>query len=110
MLEQISSTTEIKHELATFGSFVTDHLAGKPIDYRNFIGGRFADAATSFVTVTNPANGAVLGRVPDCGADVVEAAVQAALRAQGRWEKRSAIERAGYLRQISAKLRTHRLE
>ncbi len=86
------------------------YFADKPIDYRNFINGQFVDAATDFITVTNPANGAVLGRVPDSGADVVNAAVQAARQAQASWEKRPAIERAGYLRQISSKLRAHRLE
>ncbi|RYC30167.1 aldehyde dehydrogenase [Lichenibacterium minor] len=85
-------------------------FSGGPIDYRNFIDGRFVDGATDYIEVMNPADGSLLGRVPDSGAAAVDAAVQAARRAQVAWEKRPAIERAGFLRQISAKVRTHRLE
>ena len=87
-----------------------DGFSSRPVDYRNFIDGRFVDGATDTIAVTNPADGALLGHVPDSGADAVNAAVEAARKAQSAWEKRPAIERAGYLRQISAKVRAHRLE
>ncbi len=87
-----------------------DRYSSRPVDYRNFIDGRFVDGATDHIEVLNPADGSLVGRVPASGADAVDAAVQAARRAQAAWEKRPAIEHAGYLRQISAKLRAHRLE
>ena len=88
----------------------SDRYTSKPIEYRNYIDGRFTDAPASTIEVHNPADGALVGVVPASTASDVDAAVQAARRAQIGWEKRPAIKRAGFLRQISAKLRTHRLE
>jgi lactaldehyde dehydrogenase/glycolaldehyde dehydrogenase len=78
--------------------------------YKNFIDGQFtADTAEAeAVEVTNPATGALLARIPDSDETVVARAVEAARRAQTGWEKLAPIQRAGYLRQISAKLREHR--
>lgn len=81
-----------------------------PHDYRNYIDGAFVAAAGELIDVTNPATGVLLGRIPETGAGEVDSAVQAARRAQGAWEKLPAIERANYLRKISAKLREHRVE
>lgn len=78
--------------------------------YRNFIDGAFVDGGGATVDVTNPATGVLLAQVPDSDAAVVDAAVQAARRAQPAWEKKPAIERAGHLRRIAAKLREHRTE
>lgn len=88
----------------------SDRYTSKPIEYRNYIDGRFTDASASTIEVYNPADGALVGVVPASTASDVDAAVQAARRPQIGWEKRPAIERAGFLRQISAKLRAHRLE
>ncbi len=79
-------------------------------EYRNFVNGRFTAASTSLIEVTNPATGELLGRVPESSDAEVDAAVKAARAAQGAWEKRPAIERAGYLRKISAKVREHRTD
>ena len=87
-----------------------DRYTSKPVNYRNYIDGRFVEGITDYIEVHNPADGALVGRVPASSAGDVDAAVQAARRAQVGWEKRPAIERAGFLRQISAKLRAHRLE
>lgn len=76
--------------------------------YRNYIDGVFVDATTSLIDVTNPATGAIIARVPDSSQEDVDKAVKAARKAQGDWERRAAIERAGYLRQISAKIRENR--
>ncbi|MDF3855018.1 aldehyde dehydrogenase [Paracoccus sp. APAP_BH8] len=83
---------------------------GEPQDYRNYIDGAFVESGTEMIDVLNPANGRLLGRIPDTGPDQVDAAVKAARHAQAGWERLPAIERAGYLRQVSAKLREHRLE
>lgn len=78
--------------------------------YKNYIDGRFIDSSGMTVDVTNPATGALLARIPDADAATVAEAVAAARRAQPAWEKLPAIQRAGYLRKISAKLRERRTE
>lgn len=88
----------------------TKAFSEKPQDYCNYINGAFVPSGDQMIDVLNPATGALLGRIPEAGADQVDAAVKAARAAQGAWEKLPAIERAGYLRKISAKLREHRLE
>lgn len=78
-------------------------------DYQNYIDGRFvAEDKAQWIEVENPATHEVLARIPDSGPSTVDAAVAAARRAQPAWEKRPAIQRAGYLRQISAKIREQR--
>lgn len=74
------------------------------IRYQNYIDGEFRDAA-EFSTVENPATHEVLAESPVSDAATVDAAVAAARAAQPAWEKLPAIERAGYLRRISAALR-----
>ncbi|MCL7466060.1 aldehyde dehydrogenase [Phaeovulum sp. NW3] len=78
--------------------------------WQNFVDGAFVPAQSNLIDVTNPANGVLLGRIPESSRTEVDAAVQAARAAQADWEKLPAIRRADYLRQISAKLRQHRLE
>ena len=89
---------------------ITTACSDQPQDYRNYIDGAFVPGNAGMIEVLNPATGVLLGRIPESGPDQVDAAVKAARRAQDAWEKLPAIERAGYLRQISAKLRQHRLE
>src|SRR6218665_113615 len=55
----------------------------------------------------NPAAPRLIAEVPDGDAAAVDAAVSAARRAQPAWERLPAIQRAGYLRQISVKRREH---
>jgi lactaldehyde dehydrogenase/glycolaldehyde dehydrogenase len=81
-----------------------------PKHYRNFVDGGFVDTAAPYLDVTNPATGALVGRIPDSTASDVDLAVKAARRAQDGWEKTPAIQRAGHLRSIAAKLREHRVE
>jgi len=76
------------------------------VTYRNFINGAFAAAPANTLDVHNPATGALLAKIPDSDASDVANAVAAARTAQLSWEKLPAIERAGYLRKIAAKLRT----
>lgn len=85
-------------------------FSAEPQDYRNYIDGAFVANSGDMIDVMNPANGTLLGRIPETSADTVDTAVKAAKKAQGPWEKLPAIERANYLRKISAKLREHRLE
>jgi lactaldehyde dehydrogenase / glycolaldehyde dehydrogenase len=72
----------------------------------NFVAGRFVEAAGAEpILVENPATGEMISAVPDSPASVVDEAVDAALRAQSAWGKRAPVERAGYLRQIAARIR-----
>jgi lactaldehyde dehydrogenase/glycolaldehyde dehydrogenase len=79
-------------------------------EYTNYIDGAFTARSAATLEVTNPATGALLARIPDSDAAAVDAAVAAAKRAQPAWEKLPAIQRAGHLRKIAAKLREHRTE
>ena len=76
-------------------------------EYQNYIDGRFVTHEGETLEVRNPATHDLLAHVPDADASVVDEAVAAARRAQPAWEQLPAIERAGYLRQVSAKLREH---
>lgn len=74
--------------------------------YQNFIDNGFV-GSESLIEVYNPANGKLLGRVPESPAEQVERAIAAARKAQRGWAAKTAIERAGYLRQIAAKVRAN---
>lgn len=74
--------------------------------HQNFIAGRFVESAGGeLIDVFNPARDTRISQVPDTSAEGVNEAVDAAARAQRDWEKLPAIQRAGFLRQISAKIR-----
>lgn len=74
--------------------------------HRNFINGAFVDVSSAdWIPVLNPATGEVLSEIPDTQADTVREAISAAKKSQRLWEARPAIERAGFLREIAAKIR-----
>jgi lactaldehyde dehydrogenase/glycolaldehyde dehydrogenase len=74
--------------------------------HQNFINGRFEPAGSGDnIPVLNPARNTVISEIPDSTPEAVDAAVSAASKAQKAWERLPAIERAGYLRQISARIR-----
>ncbi|KAF3996052.1 aldehyde dehydrogenase [Glaciimonas immobilis] len=76
--------------------------------YQNYIDGHFIDAGSSGqIEIYNPATQGFIGTVSDSTSDAVDAAVSAARVAQRSWAKLPAIERAGHLRAISAKIRQH---
>lgn len=89
---------------------VSAKFSDNVLTWQNYIDGEFVPASGTLIDVKNPATGTVLGRIPETSDAEVDAAVKAARRAQGDWEKLPAIERAGYLRQIAAKLRLHAAE
>ncbi len=82
-------------------------IAGSPARIlQNYIGGRWVSAkASSFVDVTNPANGDVLARAPLSGRDDVEAAVAAANAAWLDWRSRSIGERTEFIYAIREQFR-----
>ncbi len=73
--------------------------------HKNYINGAFVDPTGTMIPVDNPATGAVLSEIPDTPVEQVDAAVEAAKGSQRAWEALPAIERAGYLRKIAAKIR-----
>jgi len=91
----------------TIETSALDHGSRSPSQgvYRNYIDGAFRDGPVDATDVINPATGEVIASVPDSGNAEVDAAVQAARKAQPAWEALPPIVRAGYLRQISAKIR-----
>lgn len=76
------------------------------IQHRNFINGSFVDSkGHGLIPVLNPATDAVISEIPETSPEAVADAVAAAKAAQKAWEARPAIERAGFLRQIAARIR-----
>jgi lactaldehyde dehydrogenase/glycolaldehyde dehydrogenase len=75
--------------------------------YRNYINGRWVDGNGKTFEVLNPATDKVLASVPDASPEDVNEAVAAAKKAQPAWERLPAIQRAAYLRAISAKIRAN---
>ena len=76
--------------------------------FDNFINGKWVPSGGSMIEVTNPASHDLLALVPDSTTADVDAAVEAARRAQPEWERLPAIVRANHLREVSAKIRQHR--
>jgi succinate-semialdehyde dehydrogenase/glutarate-semialdehyde dehydrogenase len=65
------------------------------------VGGQWIDAADGrAVAVTNPANGALIGHVPNLGKAETRAAIQAADAAFAKWRKTTAGERSAILRRL----------
>ncbi len=73
--------------------------------FRNYIDGAWVEGTGKTISVLNPATDKPIAQVPDGGAADVERAVAAAKKAQPAWEKLPAIQRANYMRQITAKIR-----
>ena len=64
-----------------------------------YINGEFVDATNGAqFDVTNPVDGAVVASVADCGADMMQAAIDAAEAAQPAWAAKTAKERAAIMR------------
>ncbi len=67
----------------------------------NLIGGEWTGAAEGgTIDVTNPATGAVLGTVPNCGAGETEAAIAAAKAAFPAWSRSDLMMRVGLLQKL----------
>lgn len=60
--------------------------------------------------IRNPATLELVGTVPECNADDVDAAVDAAAAAQRAWWKVPGVEKAKYLREIAARIRVREHE
>jgi lactaldehyde dehydrogenase/glycolaldehyde dehydrogenase len=75
-------------------------------NFENFINGKFVPSTgNDRIVVKNPATGAEICTVPDSNAEDVNAAVEAAERAQRLWEKEPAAIRAKLLHAIASRIR-----
>jgi acyl-CoA reductase-like NAD-dependent aldehyde dehydrogenase len=80
-------------------------------EIRNFVDGRPVPAVSGdWLDKLRPADGTPLCRVARSGAGDVDAAVDAARRAQPDWAERTAVERGGLVREIALALRERREE
>lgn len=67
-----------------------------------YVAGQWIDADNGkTVAVTNPANGAQIGTIPECGSKETERAIAAADQAQKLWRDVSAKQRAAILRKLN---------
>ncbi|EBI5033542.1 aldehyde dehydrogenase [Salmonella enterica] len=77
-----------------------------PVQHLMYIDGQFVTGyGDTWIDVINPATETVISRIPDGNAEDARKAIYAAERAQPEWEALPAIERAGWLRKISARIR-----
>lgn len=77
-----------------------------PVQHPMYIDGQFVTwQGDAWIDVINPSTEALLSRIPDGTAEDARKAIDAAERAQPAWEALPAIERAGWLRKISARIR-----
>lgn len=77
-----------------------------PVQHPMYIDGQFVTwQGDAWLDVINPSTEALLSRIPDGTAEDARKAIDAAERAQPAWEALPAIERAGWLRKISAGIR-----
>ncbi len=77
-----------------------------PVQHPMYFDGQFVTwRGDAWIDVVNPATEAVISRIPDGQAEDARKAIDAAERAQPEWEALPAIERASWLRKISAGIR-----
>jgi lactaldehyde dehydrogenase/glycolaldehyde dehydrogenase len=74
--------------------------------YQNYINGQFSDSSSGkTISVINPSTEQIISEVPDSTVEETQQAIDVATEAQLSWCKLPAIERAGYLRKVAAKIR-----
>ncbi|EMR8088292.1 aldehyde dehydrogenase [Citrobacter freundii] len=77
-----------------------------PVQHLMYIDGQFVTwHDDAWIDVVNPATEEIISRIPDGRAEDARKAIDAADRAQPQWEALPAIERANWLRKISAGIR-----
>ena len=76
-------------------------------DFSLTVDGELLRSASSTLDVINPATGKVFARCPAAGPAELDRAVAAARKALPKWSALSYEERAGYIKRMSAALKTH---
>lgn len=77
---------------------------------RLYINGEWIGEDLSSIEVKNPANGDVVGQVPNAGARETKQAIDAAYEAFPSWAKKPAGERAAYLKRLHQLILEHKDE
>ena len=79
--------------------------------YQQFINGSLVNSFSSdWIEVENPYTGEIISRVPKGNEADAQAALDAAQKAQTAWAAKPAAERAGFLKQMAALIRSNRIE
>ena len=76
----------------------------------HFIDGEWVTSTSGALDVINPANGEIVGRVPNGGAVQAGKAIEAAYRAQREWAAMTPAERAVYMHAWAARIRDNAVE
>lgn len=77
--------------------------------YKCFIDNKWVEGEHGdWITVVNPANGEAYARVPACSENDANRAIESSAKAQKNWQALTAVERAGHLYAISARLKDER--
>ncbi len=80
-------------------------------ELKMFIDGKFVENTSgNWIDVLNPSTEEVISRMPDGTVEDAQRAIDAAERAQEKWEKLPAVERAGYLIKIAQGIRKREKE
>ncbi|MDR3058365.1 MAG: aldehyde dehydrogenase [Prevotella sp.] len=80
-------------------------------ELKMFIDGKFVqNTSGKWINVLNPSTEEVISKMPDGTIDDAKKAIDAAEKAQDKWEKTPAVERAGYLIKIAAGIRKREKE
>jgi lactaldehyde dehydrogenase/glycolaldehyde dehydrogenase len=80
-------------------------------ELKMYIDGQFIENKSGqWIDVLNPSTEEVISRMPDGTSEDAKAAIEAAEKAQGAWERLPAVQRGGYLTKIAAGIRRHEKE
>ena len=80
-------------------------------ELKMFINGKFVENTSGkWIDVLNPSTEEVISRMPDGGIEDTRKAIDAAEKAQEKWEKTPAVERASYLIKMAAGIRKREKE
>lgn len=84
-------------------------LGDTPLPHRAYVGGTWFEAGSgATIAVTNPANGSIIGYIPDLSAAEIDRAIEEAEKALPAWRSLLAKERAHILRQWAALMRRYK--
>ncbi|KGT88846.1 aldehyde dehydrogenase [Erwinia typographi] len=82
-----------------------------PRQHRLYINGQFVENRSGrWIDVINPATEAPISQIPEGSREDTDRAIEAAAAAQPAWEALPAVERGGWLRKISAGIRSREAE
>lgn len=93
-------------DTATEVARLLTELLGAP-EVQNYVAGGLMAGDGEMLSLTDPATGQVFAEFPDAGQAVVDAAADAAVRAQKEWSAKTAAERGRIMFEIARQIRAH---